>query len=307
MVKTVPLKYIMRKHNMERYIVENLEPKLHFLQVLPTANTDTGEFSTILTKRTAAQDLDDEILSEPLPVAEASELTKINISPITKQLGNTTAVGYQFEVTQKFLNKADAEADINNALKKIAAGMTIKINDIILTNLLANANVTPPADLSNWDDEDEIDPRGDGIKLRNGFRTNNRAFTFNTMYLSNARFMQLEDYMMSIDKPFDSEQINLDGTMVRNVDQSFDDDASVDFLGMDSNVPPGVIQKYVDPKFSYLRQAELQGRTDLPDSLIQVHNWTMEDPPFDEKWAIWAELGYSNREPDGLMSGELGP
>lgn len=304
MVKTLDIDFIMKKHNMEMHITEQLEPKLYFLNVLPDATTDTGEFSTVITRQTADQDIQDGVLGEPLNTAEVSELTEVEVTPINAVIGTTNQLGYQFTFSRKFKKRADAGANLQIALSKIIAGMAQKINDIILTAMTQVQGVTVPGavTLSDWDVNP--DPRADSIQLRKVFRDNNRAFKLDTMLLDGDRFVTLEEYYMSMDWAFDSDLIDVDGTKYMNIGTSLEN-ANDEWIGLDSRIPPGIVQKYIDPDYSLIRQAELQGRQDLPNSMIQVAQYKEDKFPFNEGYAIWCDIGYSNKEPDGIIRGSF--
>ena len=296
---------------MEYYLMQNMEPSLPFLDVLPAAPNDTGEFPTVLRQPTAAQDTADGVMGEPLDTEEASELTEVEITPLNAVLGNTNAAGYKFRYSEKFLNRSSAGARLTLALSKIGAGMAMKINRIILNGLVNGAGATPPQDLSDW--RVAADPRSDSLKMRYAMRNpaglnEQSPFQLNKVFLDGARYQTLEDYYMSMDWPFNSEEINVDGTKYFNVGDAFNELQGIEFLGMDTRLPPGIIEKYVSPEFSTLRKAELEGQQknlNVPDSLININHFTEPEYPYNKGVDIWCELGYSNQEPLGAMAGAL--
>lgn len=305
-MKTLPAEFLLRKHNMEYYLTQLVEPKLFFTNLLPTAVTDTGEFPTVLTAKTAAEDMDDGVLSEPLDTAEASELTEIDISPINAVMGETTVTGYKFRYTDKFLKRSDRNARLAVALAKIAAGVSMKVNQIVLNGMIAAAQATVPNDLSDWDAA--ADPRADAIKLRNSFAAPGTPFYLDTVLMDGDRFAVLEEYYMSMDWPFNSQAINVDGTTVTNVRDSFTGTAA-EFVGFDSTIPPGIVEKYLNPDFSEIRSQEMEAKPEelanLPISLLNVNQFKATEYPYDMGFDIWAELGYASQEPNGVMAGTL--
>ncbi len=285
--------------------MKKIEPELFFLNIMPMAQTDTGEFPTVLRDPTAAEDTEDGVMSEPMDVAEASELTEIEISPLNAVLGKTMACGYTFKDTDKFLNRSDSGARVQLAFSKISAGIAAKVNTALLTQIVAAAGLSVPGTLSSWDTE--IDPRSDSIKLRHAMHPKDSPFRLTDAYIPDTKFQKLEEYYMSMDWTFDSNAIDVDGTIYHNVQDSFADLAS-NFLGLDRNIPAGIIEKYVDPKYSTLAAAQLadpQKTINLPSALINVlpfqPNRQHEQYGFD----IWAEVGYSNQEPNGVMTGTI--
>lgn len=312
MVKTQPAKYILRKHNLEMYLTKSIEPEVPFIGLLPMADNDTGEFATVLSDPTAAEDTANSVMSEPLDTAEASELTEIDISPLNAVLGRTMAVGYEFKYTKQFLKRQDSDARVQLALSKIKAGMIQKINGIILQGIVNGAGAAFPNNLSTW--ASAIDPRADAIKLRTAFNsgasgTDPLPFELDTCFISGAKHVNLQEYYMSMDWPFNNKEIDVDGTKFINVKNSFAQLTSAkDLVGIDSRIPPGIIEKYVDPDYSVIRQAELadpQKSLTLPQSLINVN--MVEPRKYNESYIVQvvAELGYSNQEAKGAVAGTL--
>lgn len=311
-IQTLSAKFLLRKHNLEIYAAKKIEPACEFIGLLPSAVTETGEFSSVITDTTAAEDKTSGVLSDPLDVAEASELTEIEISPLNVQLGQTSIVGYQFPYTKRFLKRSDSDARLQLALSKIFAGMVQKIDGVVLQGIVDNAGGAFASGLSDWDTA--IDPRADMIKLRTAFNTGSDGteslpFELDKVYVNGTKHAKLQDYYMSMDWPFDNRTINVDGTDVINVKNAFANlTTTKDIVGLDSRIPPGIIQKYVDPDYSVIRQAELaepQKTTNLPDSLIQVNivePRRIEEPGLVQ---IVAELGYNNLEPKGAIAGTL--
>ncbi len=310
-IKTLPASYILRKHNLEMYITKNLEPRVPFLNLLPFADNDTGEFATVLEADTAKQDIDNKTLSEPLELAEGSELTDINISPINAVLGKTMVTGYQFPYTKQFLKRQDSDARIALAISKIIAGMAHKVNFIIGKGMADSAGAHFPTTLSDW--VDAIDPRADFIKLRSAFNsgaagTDDLAFNLDHALIANDKHVLLQDYYMSMDKPFNNTSIDVDGTNAENIKNAFNDIPGVDIIGLDSQIPPGIVNKYVDPDYSTIKTAELadpQKTLEIPQSLINVN--LVEPRKINEPYLyqIVCELGYSSQEPLGVVTGVL--
>ena len=76
---------------------------------------------------------------------------------------------------------------------------------------------------------------------------------------------------------------------------------------MDSSVPCGIVETYVDPDYSMLQKSILanpQAPVDIPP-LINVNTYKEQNAPHNTVMEIWCELGYSNQEPLGAMTGNL--
>jgi hypothetical protein len=314
MIQTLSANFLLQRHNLEMYLMELIEPKLPFLNVFPTSQNDTGEFATVLKQPTAAQDTANKIMGEPLDTAELSELTEIQISPLSAILGRTSAIGYQFKYSQKFKNRSDSDARLQLALSKIGAGMAMKIQALIMAGVLNSASAVFPAGLSDWSDVSTIDPRIDARKIRRSFNlgsdpTVSLPFNMDTAFVGYEAFDSLSDYYTSMDYPFDATGINVDGTKFIDVKNAFDLlGVDEDFVGIDSTIPCGIVEKYVDPDYSTIQKSIEQGpqnQVDIPLSLININQYKELAAPHNNVVEIWAELGFSGQEPLGAMAGTL--
>ncbi len=316
-INTLPADFILRKHNLEVYLTKKIEPLVPFLKLFPLVDNDTGEFTTVIDSATARKDIDDSVLSEPLTVTEGADLTNIEITPINAILGRTAALGYQFRYTKQFLKRQDSDARIRLALSKIVAGMAHKINAIILRGLVDTAGVAVPTGIPSWATVTaaNFNPRADAIKMRSAFTaggagTEDLPFELDTCFISNVRHVRLQEfYMSALHQPsFNSKEIDVDGTMFRNIKNALMGIPNTHIIGLDSKIPPGVIHKYVDPDYSTIKSAELadpQKVMEIPDSLINVN--LVEPRKFSEPYIyqVVAEMGYSSQEPNAVMAGNL--
>lgn len=309
-IETLPADFILRKHNLELYLTKKIEPRVPFLKLFPLSDNDTGEFSTVLENTTSKEDPK---ISEPMEMPEAADMTDIQISPLNAVLGKTMAVGYQFKYTDQFLNRQDSSARISAAISKVIAGMGHKINRVILGGMIDAAGKSLPNTISDW--ATAIDPRSDAIKMRDAFNTDATTgdelpFELNKAFISGTYHSKLQDYYSSMNWPFNNKSMDVDGTYFDNIKNALNDFDDVDFVGIDDTVPAGIIEKYVNPKYSTIKKTELQNEQkdmDLPDSLINVN---YVEPRFAQEpyvYQIFAELGYNSLEPDGVMTGKLSP
>lgn len=308
-IETLPADFILRKHNLELYLTKKIEPKVPFLKIFPLSDNDTGEFTTVLENLTSKEDPK---ITEPLEMPEGSDITDIQISPLNAVLGKTMAVGYQFQYTDQFLNRQDSPARISAAISKIIAGMVHKVNRVILGGMINAAGKAVPDDISDW--ATAIDPRSDAIKMRDAFSTNadgdELPFELNKAFIAGTFHSKLQEYYSNMNWPFNNKSMDVDGTYFDNVKNALNDFADVDFVGIDDTVPAGIIEKYVNPKYSTIKKAELQNEQkdmDIPDSLINVNYVKPRYIQEPHVYQIFAELGYNSLEPDGVMTGKLSP
>jgi hypothetical protein len=292
------------------YVMERIEPKTYFLNVLPMSNNETGEFASVIKNTTAAEDTANGTMGEPLDLTEQSEITEISLAPATVTLGHTSAIAYSFKYDQKFLNRSSSAAIVQAALSKVGAGMAHAINTILGKGIIAGASAPFPSGLSAW--STAIDPRIDARKMRTSMSVGTNPnvdlpFELDTAFVDQTRFDALSDYYTSLDLPFDATGINVDSTKFMNVKNAFNG-LSQNFIGMDSSVPCGIVETYVDPNFSTIQQSILQNpqnAINLPPALINVNTFKEQKAPHNSVMEIWCEIGYNNREPLGAMTGNL--
>lgn len=310
-VNALPKDFLTRAHSAELYLTKKVEPQVPFLNLLPLADTETGEFATVIESSTAKEDMDNGVLGEPMDLTEGSELTDVVLEPLNAMRGETSAVGYQLTYTKKFLKRQDSEARTKIAVSKAIAGMAHKLNAVFAKAISDSAGLTIPSGVSDWDAT--IDPRNDGILIRSAFSagqdgTKDTAFNNPECFVGNNKHTKLQQYYMSMDWPFNANRIDVDGTYFNNVKNALGGLSGIDLVAVDNQVPPGIIQKYIDPDYSAIRRAELadnQSVIELPDSLIQVNlvePRKVQDPYIMQ---IVAEVGYSSQEPMGAMAGAL--
>lgn len=305
MPQTLSAKQLLRKHNTENYIRKQLNPLLIFLNNYKINQNDTGEFPTVLNSKSASQQIADEKLGEPVEVTEGGDFSEVQVEPMNAVLGSTTAIGYKLLYTNKDLNRSNALSNFQNKLDLIATGLGIKMNTMILTSAIEAAGQSLPSGLSDWGDADDIDPRRDAIRLRDVFNTDEHPFNLDHVYVSDKIFVNLAEYYMSFDLPFEGDSINVDGTKFMNAKTSFNK-ISENFLGASSTVASGTIEAYVDPEFSSFKAAkESDPKRNIPQSLVNLAEYNDPERPGIKGWFIWSELGFASLEPNAAMKGTL--
>ena len=83
---TLSAEKLLRKEFVERAILKKMEHQLFFLDIFPVVDLGGATtFSYFRDDLNAEDDIQKGVMSEPLPVSELSDLTKIDISTITKK------------------------------------------------------------------------------------------------------------------------------------------------------------------------------------------------------------------------------
>lgn len=295
---TVPPEALLRKHTLEYFITESLIPEVPFLEILPTADNTTGEFTSVVESRNPVADIKDGEQGLPGLASEASDLTTIQLKDGKVVSGNTVSYGYSLAYTDKDAERGQFTADIQLATQRMIAGFAYFLNEYIASELVRTAGLSAPEDLTDWS-LDEYDPRADLLKIRKKFREET-GLRSDLVLLSLDPYYKIQEYLLSFDKEVDEENMSVDGMMIKNVGDSFDD--TKDMIVMNSKVPPGIIEKYVSPEYSYLSGQAAPG---VPPALININEVKEDTYPHRNILELWVDIGYNSREPGSLMTGQL--
>ena len=168
----------------------------------------------------------------------------------------------------------------------------------IVSGLVETAGLTPPT-LSDWGDDDNIDPLKDFINIRSKFIEDTGVFRATDAYLSNTAHTKLQLYMAGLQRDYSAEEVNVDGTVARNADLSFYG-LSKDAIFLDRDNPPGVLEAVVDPDFS-----TVSGMDGAPTPIINVNRVEEDRAPHRKFMEVWADIGYNSREPKAAMAAQL--
>ena len=290
-METLPQDYFLREHSAEYYVQEKIHEKLHFLSMFPTVDNKYGEFTSYYSEASAKKDIADGILSEPIPITEGVDFTEIETSDILERQGKLSAV-----LPIKF--------------SKAVSAMAIGINSIISSALISDAGCTAPtaSNMTKWSDISNIDPRDDTINIQAAFDADGFGFEVSDVYLNNVEFTNLAKYMASQDYEYNIHEIDVDNVKYHNLGGAI---TAGTYLALDSSVPAAIIEKFVDPKYSSVRQAELtalkEGKElkDVPPSLINTREWKPEAKHDMNVVDFWFELACNVQEPHGIISGSF--
>lgn len=300
---------LFRKHNAEIFVQEKLMEKLHFIDAVPIASNDTGEFATIVTNKEGIEVKD----FEPEDAGEESELTEIKLEPIGAVLGNTSAKGFKIKFSQKMINRSSSGALMEAKLLEAASGMAQYMNRNFLQGLVSGAGAKFPTDLSDWGDLNAIDPLMDAIELRRTYKTKGKGFKLDQSFIADDRFVNLEKYYQSMEWKYDAKTgIDVGGTLFTNADDSFEGvvdnkNKPVNYVGVDSSTPAGIMEMCIDKNFSTYETAKLKNKDNpkLPPALFNINEFQQSEYPYTKGFDIWVDCGFSTQEPAGISVGYL--
>ena len=296
----LPRDYYLREHNAEVYVQEQIHKKLRFLNELPIHDNETGEFTTYITDANA-----DDITGDPVTIAEGVEFNEIKFGKPSTKRGATIPKGFKFTVTNKMKRQGRENINMELFLTKAVSKMVQFYDKAFLNQFIAGAGVSMAAadGISDWDDSTAIDPIKDEVLICDAMsQGGDSGFEAATMYLSRADYLARQLYLTSFDKNFKS---------------------TINYVPMGSalttgsavvvaDVPVANVEKYVDPYYSAVRQAEMTaekaGTLDnlqFPESFINVWVNDNQDKPGETNVFVWAEANVNVNEHKGIMTVDL--
>ena len=105
---TLSAEKALRKEFIERAIITKMNPQLIFKDLFPVV--DLGGSSTFMFYRddeSAEDDIQKGVMSEPLEMSELGAMSKIEVSSISKEIGDTYQFGYSIEFSDKMKRETE--------------------------------------------------------------------------------------------------------------------------------------------------------------------------------------------------------
>lgn len=282
-VITISPEAALRKEFIEQTIITKMEPKLPFLDLFPVVDLGgSSTFQYYSDTTSAKDDLTSGVMGTPLVMSELGKLSKIEASPIQKEVGDT----YQFGVKLAFSKSVTRENgfidEILRAYDRASFAMYNKINSDIYTNM-SDFAAAPTATLSDgvWASSSGIS--ADIIRMQEAFDQEGWDYELTDFYLNKSQFYNAKQYYRATESgPWNPEDV--EGSKLNNAKSGVTSGTS---FGVDMNVKPITIYKNTDPDFS----------TDPKQSIINVNKFQQQEFPHKQIVEIWAEMGLGMKEP----------
>ena len=295
-MQTLPRDYFLREHNKEYYVQEQIHKQLRFLNELPMVQNETGEFTTYITDANA-----DDITGDPVTIAEGVEFNEIDFGKPSNKRGATVAKGFMFKWTDRMKRQGRLNANLQIFLSKAVSRLALFYDKTFLDGFQAGATCTLPGGttLSDWG-EDTIDPIADEIYICDAMEAGgDSGFKAGTVFLSRADYLARQLYLKSFTGKLPEFELNY-----VPMGSALPTGTGVVVAG---NVPVATIEKYTDPNYSVVRQAELAaekaGAIDnlkVPQSFINIWEPEPTKPGVHEVY-LWAESNVNVVEGKGIM------
>lgn len=239
MTLTLSPKQFLRKNLIEGIVNKQMEEDLDFINMFNVTYTDNVSVTYHEDLTTAGEDVTNEVTGEPLDLGELSELTTVEISPITQKAGMLRPFGLQMKVSERDMKRSEIVNDLMRATERISYVMAQKINNDIVTTFKNTTNeITEVGGAAAWS-EDTADPIKDIINFKKAFKVSGYGSRLTDLYVHEDNYSELEQYMVGIDRnwaisPRGEEDIpRIRGVSIHEVTNSTEV-AEGSYLGFDS-------------------------------------------------------------------------
>lgn len=286
---TLSAEKMLRKEFVERAILTKMKPQLYFLDIFPVVDLGgSTNFTHFVDDQNAEDDIQAGVMSEPMEVSELSELTKIDISTISKKTGDTYQFGYAFEYSEAKLKENGFVDEVQRAIDRMAYGMARKINMDIFHNMdtFAAGNAITLND-GSWDESAQIND--DLLDLKYSFEDQTfKEYTLTDMYLNTNQVREANKFYSALNGSFNMNDV--ENITFNNVKTAIPDGTA---YCIDRNIKPMTIYKNVNPKHSTL--------SNPISGLININTYEQDKYPFKKGIEVWAEMGIGCKHPSAIL------
>jgi hypothetical protein len=342
--QTPDVKTLLDAGNLEYYLMERIPQQLIFNKILPAVPNKRKLFSTVDLGNTVQQDIDAQILSDPLMQSEGVHFTEIKLTKYKMEQGTFYRVGFMFKYSDDELVADNAIIDFQMKLDEISTALALTVNRKIGNDLLTTPGLkiedmskAPPVGdnylaMSNWGTNPMV--RTDMNHIRNFFNKHSSGFKLGNVMVSRDVYSAVVDYKIGLSEEkqpipntyndtslsFNADAIDVDGTPLINVEEGFDQagipaetgKTPTNFVGLAKNVPVASVEVYTNPKFSLLARAnqaksEMKSgsKGDLPMAMINTAEWKDPNSPDVQGNFFWMDFGLNIRNPKGIITGAI--
>ena len=272
---TMDARYYIQPQVVEGILNKKVENQLTFKDMFKERLTDATSFRYSEDITTAGADITSGVQGEPVPITEESDLTEVEISPITFQTGVLGAWGYKIRINPRTLREEGTTDEVLRAYDRVGYGMARKVNvDTIsaLTTAAAANDITEVDGTAVWS-HDDADVIKDIVNFKKAFKQEGYPYRMNNIYLHPDNMSEAELYMIQVDRNW-----AIDPTTEAPVPQirgvgfnevATDELAEGAYLGLDSRFPAATFYKFVDPQKSSNPQ----------DNRVMVHRYVEQEYP----------------------------
>ena len=302
--------YWLHNQNREFYAHEKAHETLFFLNLFQTNQNETGNFTSISSEVSAAKELADKIMSQPTNYAEGVEFTDIDFADAEPVSGTLGGKGFGFKYSDFWKANGMMTSTYPVRVTKTVSALCI-YTDILIANAIINSAAVPNAPtLSKWTDSTAIDAKADIIDIQEAFVADGYRYHATDILLSSAEYFALCEYLDSFNIKYDLLNLNWNGINYWNLENAM---PSGQYVALNMNVPPVVLEKYTNPNYSTIQQAINTAKANkndaelkkLPDALINYYSYKPEGQPEMNRDLFWFNMMPNVVEPHSIMAGEF--
>ncbi len=285
---TLSAEKMLRKEFVERAILTKMKPQLYFLDIFPVVDLGGATtFTHFIDDKNAEDDIQSGVMSEPLPVTELSELTKIDISPISKKTGDTYSFGYAFEWSEAKLKENGFIDELARAYDRMAYGMARKLNGDIFNIMDTYSQAGITLNDGDWGSSAQIND--DIIDLKYKFEDQTfQEYTLTDMYLNTNQVREANKFYKALDGGFN--MADVEGVEFHNTKSTVADGTA---YCIDANVKPITIYKNVNQNHSTL--------SNPISGLININTYKQDKYPFKSGFEVWMECGVAVKHSSAIV------
>ncbi len=285
-VITISPKAALRREFIEKTIIAKMNPQLYFLNIFPVVDLKgASTFQYFRDDESAEDDIQSGKMSTPLVMSELGKMSKIEVSPITKQIGDTYEFGYKLEFSKRVTRENGFIDEILRAYDRAAYGISRKINYDILENM--DTFATAPSITLNdgsWDNSSAI--AEDIIDMQKSFDQVGWDYNLTDMYTHKEQYYQTKKFYTAIDGSFNPKDV--EGSNFNNAKNNLEEGT---LFGIDKNIKPITIYKNVDPDL-----AKAKG-----NDMVNVNIFDQQEYPRKHIIEIMCEMGVAVKHPKAIL------
>lgn len=286
-VITISPKAALRKEFIEETVITKMNPKLYFIQAFPVVDLQgASTFSYFQDTDSAEDDIQAGKMGAPLIMSELGQMSKIDVSPIKRKVGDTYQFGYKLEFSKSVTREKGFVDEILRAYDRAAYGMARKINQDII-NAMSEFAAAPTATLTDgvWAASSGIS--ADIIKMQEAFDQDGWDYELTDMFANKAQFYNAKQYYRAAEAtPWDPEDV--EGSRMNNAKSNV---TSGTMFNLDMNIKPVTIYKNTDADFS----------SDPETNIIMIDKYQQQEYPKKQVIELWAELGLGVKYPNAIQ------
>lgn len=275
----------LRREFIERAILKKMNPSLIFMDLFPVVDLEGATtFKYFEDPISAEDDIVSGKMTEPMEMDELSKLTKLEVSPIEKKIGDVYQFGYAIDISKKVQRENGFIDELLRAYKRAAYGMARKINLDVFNTMDSFASATPiTLNDGTWDQSNSI--RDDLIDMKRSFEDIvGWDYSLTDLFVASPNYREVEKYYKAIDEFNPS---SVEGIAFTNC-KTLVPEGTV--YGIDKNIQPLTIYKNVDSDFSTLE-----------GGLVNVNIVEDDSYPFSKHIELWCEMGIASKVPEAIL------